>query len=74
MLGVVNEVPVPNKVPPVGTLYQFMFPAEATAPRVTVPVSDREAGVVEVMDGEILTVAVSATLVGVTHPDAVAST
>ena len=54
--------------------YQFIVPAEATAPNVTVPVSQREAGVVEVIDGEILTVAMIAVLFGVVHPDAVAST
>ena len=69
-----NEVPVPNTVPPVGALYQFMVPPEATAPRVTVPVSQREAGAVEVIDGVIFTVAIMEVLVGVVHPDAVAST
>ena len=58
MLGVVKEVPVPNKFPPVGASYQFIVPAEATACSVTVPVSHREAGVVDVMDGAVLMVAV----------------
>ena len=74
MLGVVKEFPVPNKVPPVGTSYQLIVPAEAVAPRVTVPESQREAGVVEVIVGGMLTVAIIAVLVGVVHPDAVAST
>ena len=38
MLGVVNEVPVPRLVPPVAAAYQLMVPADAVAPRVTVPV------------------------------------
>ena len=38
MLGVVNEVPVPRLAPPVAAAYQLMVPADAVAPRVTVPV------------------------------------
>ena len=74
MLGVVNEVPIANNVPPVGTLYQFIVPAEAVAPSVTVPVSQREAGDIEVIDGDVLTVAVIAVLVGVVHEDVATST
>lgn len=54
--------------------YQLIAPDEAVAPSVTVPESQRDAGVVEVMDGEALTVAVIAVLVGVVQPDAIAST
>lgn len=56
--GVINDVPVPNEVPPVGAAYQLIMPAEAVAPKVTVPVPvpQREAGVVPVMVGLALTV------------------
>ena len=74
MLGVVNEVPVANAVPPVDTSYQFIVPAEATAPNVSVPISQRDAGVIAVIDGGILMVAVIAVLFGVVHPVAIAST
>ncbi len=67
-------VPVPNIVPPVATSYQFIMPAEATAPNVIAPVSQLDPGIVEVMDGEILIVAIIAVLVVVVHPEAVAST
>lgn len=73
-VGVVKEVPVPKEIPPVGTLYQFIVPDEATAPSVTVPESQPDAGVVEVIDGEIYTVAIIAVLVVVVQLDAVAST
>lgn len=73
MLGVENEFPVPNEVPPVGTSYQFIVPVEAVAPSVTEPESQRDAGVVEVIVGDMLTVAVITVLVGVVQPDAVAS-
>ena len=74
MLGVVNEVPVPNEAPPVGASYQLIVPAEATAPSVTLPESQRDAGTVEVIVGEIFTVAVIAVLVGVVQPEDIAST
>ncbi len=44
MSGVVNEVPVPRLVPPVAAAYQLIVPAEAVAPRVTVPVSADASG------------------------------
>ena len=62
MLGVVNEVPVPNELPPVEAAYQFKVPVLAVAPRLTVPASHREAGVVVSTDGVVLTVAVTAVL------------
>ena len=37
MGGVVNEVTIPTKVPPVGASYQLIVPSEAVAPKVTVP-------------------------------------
>lgn len=72
--GVVNEIPVPNKVPPVWASCQLIVPAEAVAPSVAIPESQRNAGVVAVIVGETLIVAVIGVLVGVVHPDAVAST
>lgn len=74
MFGVVNEVPVPKEVPPVGVSYQLIPPAEAVAPSVTVPESQRDSGVVEVIVGVVFMVAVIAVLVGVVQPEAVAST
>lgn len=62
MLGVVNEFPVPNKVPAVGASYQFIVPADAIAPSVSVPESQRDAGVVEVIVGVVFMVAVIAVL------------
>ena len=61
MLGVVNDVPVPNEVPPVDTAYQLIVPAEAVAPKVTEPVSHRAAGIVPVMVGRSLIVTVVVT-------------
>ena len=73
ILGVVNEVPLPRLVPPVGTSYQLIVPP-LVAPRVTVPASHREPGVVPVMEGAVATVAITAVLVAVVHPPVVAST
>ena len=74
MLGVVYDVPVPIDVPPVDAAYQFIVPAEAVAPSVTVPASHLAAGVVVKIAGVVLTVAVTAVLVPVVQPLAVAST
>ena len=74
MLGVVNEIPVPNEGPPVEAAYQFNIPALAAAPNVTVPASQRAAGVLPVTVGVVLTVAVTAVLDAVVHPLFVAST
>ena len=74
MLGVVNEVPVPSDVPPVAAAYQFKVPALAVAPKVTVPVPQRLAGVVAVTVGMAFTVAMTAVLVAVVQPVLVAST
>ena len=57
ILSVVNDVPVPNELPPVETAYQFNVPALAVAPNTTVPASQREAGVVPDIVGVVLTVA-----------------
>jgi hypothetical protein len=62
MLGEVNEVPVPWLDPPEEAVYQFRVPALPVAPKVTIPVPQRESGVVLVMLGVIFTVAVTAVL------------
>ena len=53
MLGVVNEVPLPNDEPPVEAAYQLMVPEKAVAPSVTVPVPQREAEVAPVIAGPL---------------------
>ena len=74
MLGVVNDVPVPRDAPPVAAAYQLMVPAEAVAPRVTVPVPQVDPGVTSVIVGMVLKVPVTAVLVAVVQPVLVAST
>ena len=51
-----------------------MVPAEAVAPRVTVPVPQVDPGVTRVIVGMVFTVAVTAVLVAVVQPWSVAST
>ena len=67
-------MPVPRDAPPVAAAYQLMVPAEAVAPRVTVPVPQVDPGVTNVIVGIAFTVAVTAVLAAVVHPLAVAST
>ena len=74
MLGVVKLVPVPKLNPPVEAAYQLMVPAEAVADNITVPASQRAAGVVPVIVGVVLTVAITSVLEAVVQPLAVAST
>ncbi len=74
MLGVVNDAPVANDVPPVKAEYQLIVPALAVAPNATVPVPQRFAGVLAVMVGTAFTVAVTDVLAAVVQPLAVAST
>ena len=74
ILGVVKLVPVPRLAPPVDAAYQLIVPAEAVAPRVTVPVPQTLPGLVAVMVGMVLTVAITAIRVVVVQPFAVAST
>ncbi len=74
MLGVVKLIPVPSEVPPLDAAYQFMVPALATAPSVTVPGPHLDPGVVPVIVGMVLMVAVTAVLVVVVQPLLVAST
>ena len=50
-------MPVPSDMPPTGAAYQFIVPALAVAPSVTVPEPHRLAGVVPVIVGIVLTVA-----------------
>ena len=70
----VNDVPVPNDTPPVDAAYQLIVPALAVAPKITVPASQRLAGVVAIMVGIAFTVAVIAVLLAVVQPFEVAST
>ena len=74
MLGVVKDVPVTSEVPPVATAYQLMVPALDAAPRTTVPVPQRDPGVVPVIDGGLLIVATTAVRDELTHVPWVAST
>ncbi len=74
ILGVVNDVPVPNDTPPEDAAYQLIVPALAVAPNTTVPVPHLESGVVPVIVGISLTIAVTAVLDAVVHPLLVAST
>lgn len=57
--GVVNEFPDPIAVPPVEIAYQLRVPLLAVAASTTAPASHLEAGVVLVIVGDILTVAVT---------------
>ena len=68
MLGVVKLVPVPRDVPPDDAAYQFIVPALAEAPRVTVPGPHREADVVPVIVGIALTVSMAALVVALLPP------
>ena len=74
MEGVVNEAPIPIKLPPVGAEYQLRSPELAVAPSTRVPVPHRAAGVVPVIVGISFTIAVTVVLVAVVQPFAVAST
>ncbi len=67
-------MPVPKDVPPEAALYQFRVPALAVAPKVTVPVEHLAAGVVPLIVGIAFTVAITALLLAVVQPLAVAST
>ena len=73
MLGVVKLVPVPIEAPPVEAAYQLIVPALAVAPNTTVPVPHLDPGVVPVIVGIGLTVAITAVLVAVVQLLSVAS-
>ncbi len=68
ILGVVKLVPVPTKFPLVGASYQFNVPLEASACNVTLPASHLLAGVVDVIEGGLLTVTTTAVLGEVQNP------
>ena len=72
--GVVKLVPVPSDDPPVEAAYQLMVPADAVAPKPTVPVPHFEPGVEPVIVGMAFIVAVTAVLEAVVQPLLVAST
>ena len=69
-----KEVPVPSDEPPLDAAYQLIVPADAVAPKETVPVPQREPSVVPVIEGVTVTVAVTEVLDPVVHPLSVAST
>ena len=58
MTGVMKLVPVPRLDPPVAAAYQFIVPADAVAPSVTVPVPQTLPGVVLVIVGIGFTIVV----------------
>ena len=58
MLGVVKLVPVPNELPPVEAEYQLIVPADAVAPKATVPAPHLDPGVT-VTVGDEFTVSVA---------------
>ena len=70
----IKLVPVLNDEPPEDAAYQLIVPPEAAAPKVTVPASHLEAGVVPVIFGVAFTVANTVVLDKVVQPLAVAST
>jgi hypothetical protein len=74
ILGVVKLVPVPKLDPTLDTSYQLMVPELAVAPKLTVPASHRDAGVVVAIVGVVVTVATTAVLVAVVQLPFVAST
>ena len=71
MLGVVKVVPVPKLDPPVEVAYQLIVPADAVAPKPTVPVPHRDADVLPLIAGMVFIVAVTAVLVPVIQPVAI---
>lgn len=74
MLGVVKLLPEAVAPPPVNATYQLIVPELAVAPNVTVPASHLAAGVVPVIVGVGVTVAITAVLLDVVQPLLVAST
>jgi hypothetical protein len=67
-------MPVPRLAPPVAATYQLIVPALAVAPKITVPVPHRLDGVVPVIVGIEMIVAITAVLEAVVHVPLVAST
>ena len=72
--GVVNEFPLPKELPPVDDAYQFNVPALPVAFRTTVPTSQREPGVEEVIVGPEFMLAKTEVLDDGEQPERVAST
>ena len=66
IIGVVNEMPVPKEVPPELESYQFKVPLLIAAPSVTVPASQVDPLVTDVIIG--LGVTVILTLSVLVHP------
>ena len=69
-----KEVPVPSDDPPLDAAYQLIVPADAVAPKATVPELQTTPGVVPVIVGMGVTVAVTEVLDPVVQPLSVAST
>ena len=67
-------MPDPTGVPTVGTSYQLTVPEEALAPNVITPGPQFASGVVTVIVGMVLTVAIIAVLDDVVQPLSFAST
>ena len=67
-------MPVPSDDPPVNAAYQLIVPDDDVAPKVTVPVPQREPPVVPVIEGVAVTVAVTEVLDPVVQLLSVAST
>lgn len=74
MLGVVNETPVPNNVPPVKAEYQFIVPPLVVAAKESVPVPHLLAGVEVNIAGVVVTVATMDVLGDEVQPALVTST
>ena len=69
-----KEVPVPSEEPPLEAAYQLIVPADAVAPRATVPELQITPGVVPVIVGTAFIVAVTDVLDAVVQLLSVAST
>ena len=74
MEGVVNEVPVAKATPPDEAANQEIVPADAVAPRFSVPVPQLAAGAVEVIAGMVFTLATMAVLGEAVHVPSYVST
>ena len=65
---------MPSDEPPVDAAYQLIVPADDVAPKATVPELQTDPGVVPVIVGMSITVAVTEVLGEVVQPPSVAST
>lgn len=66
--GVTKVPPLANEAPPLAEAYQLMVPVLAVAVKVTLPFPQRFAGVVAVIVGLALTLAITAVLFEVQLP------